>query len=106
MPDMAKDILVWLVIGLVLLTVFQSLSTRSTTTQEMSYSDFLKEVRADNVAKVSIDADRTTITGQRRDNSAFRTFAPHDNGLINDLVSTTCSSSRFRPSRATCCWRS
>ncbi|HQX24741.1 MAG TPA: ATP-dependent metallopeptidase FtsH/Yme1/Tma family protein, partial [Pseudomonadota bacterium] len=86
MPDMAKNILVWLVIGLVLLTVFQSLSTRSTTTQEMSYSDFLKEVRADNVAKVSIDADRTTITGQRRDNSAFRTFAPHDNGLINDLV--------------------
>ena len=44
MPDMAKNILVWLVIGLVLLTVFQSLSTRSTTTQEMSYSDFLKEV--------------------------------------------------------------
>ena len=59
MNDMAKNVLVWLVIGLVLLTVFQSLSTRSTTTQEMSYSDFLKEVRADNVAKVSIDASAT-----------------------------------------------
>jgi len=86
MPDMAKNILVWLVIGLVLLTVFQSLSTRTSAAQEMSYSDFLKEVRADNVAKVSIDADRTTITGVRRDNSAFRTFAPYDDELINDLV--------------------
>ncbi len=85
MSDMAKNVLVWLVIGLVLMTVFQSLSTRTPSAQELSYSEFLNEVRNDKVAKVMIQSDRTTIIGERGDGTSFRTNAPYDDDLINDL---------------------
>jgi cell division protease FtsH len=85
MSDMAKNVLVWLVIGLVLMTVFQSLSTRTPAAQELSYSDFLNEVRNDKVTKVMIQSDRTTIIGERADGTGFRTNAPYDDDLINDL---------------------
>jgi cell division protease FtsH len=86
MNDMAKNVLVWLVIGLVLMTVFQSLAPRGASQQEMIYSDFLSEVKAGNIASVVIAEDRTTITGKKRDNTEFRTNAPFDPQLINDLV--------------------
>jgi cell division protease FtsH len=66
MNDMAKNVLVWLVIGLVLMTVFQSLSQRTGGTPELTYSEFLREVRSDNVARVSIAEDRMSISGPTR----------------------------------------
>ena len=87
MNEMAKNVLVWLVIGLVLMTVFQSLSPRATSPQDLTYSQFLEQVRDGNVAKVTIAPDRTTITGTREgDSKEFRTYAPYDDGLIKDLI--------------------
>ncbi len=86
MNEMAKNVLVWLVIGLVLMTVFQSLSPRSASSQAMSYSAFLREVEQDNIQQVTMEADRTTVSGKKRDGTEFRTHAPFDNDLINDLI--------------------
>ncbi|MFN7553120.1 MAG: ATP-dependent metallopeptidase FtsH/Yme1/Tma family protein, partial [Pseudomonadota bacterium] len=86
MNDMAKNVLVWLVIGLVLMTVFQSLSQRAGITPELTYSEFLREVRSDNVARVTIAEDRMSISGEKRDGTAFRTNAPFDPKMIDDLV--------------------
>ena len=82
MSDMAKNILVWLVIGLVLMTVFQSLAPRGASPQEMDYSTFLEMVRDHQVAKVSISEDHTTIAGEKKDGSGFRTVAPYDPDLV------------------------
>ena len=79
MNDMMKNVLVWLVIGLVLMTVFHSLSQRAPSTATMPYSDFLDEVRADRIAKVTIIADDPRvrkISGQRKDGASFQTVAP------------------------------
>ena len=74
---MAKNILVWLVIGLVLMTVFQSLAPRGASPQEMDYSTFLEMVRDHQVAKVSISEDHTTIAGEKKDGSCgAKTDAP------------------------------
>ena len=86
MNDMAKNVLVWLVIGLVLMTVFQSLSPRTASSQPMSYSTFLSEVEQDNIQQVTMESDRTTVTGKKRDGTEFRTHAPYDADLINDLL--------------------
>jgi cell division protease FtsH len=86
MNDMAKNVLVWLVIGLVLMTVFQSLSQRTGGTPELTYSEFLSQVRADNIARVTIAEDRMSISGEKRDGVAFRTNAPFDPKMIDDLV--------------------
>jgi cell division protease FtsH len=82
---MAKNVLVWLVIGLVLMTVFQSLSQRSGGTPELTYSEFLKDVRADNVSRVTIAEDRMSISGEKKDGTAFRTSAPYDPELVGIL---------------------
>src|SRR5688572_32810899 len=82
MSDMAKNILVWLVIGLVLMTVFQSLAPRGASPTEMDYSTFLEMVRDDQISKVSISDDRTTIAGEKKDGSGFRTVAPYDPDLV------------------------
>jgi cell division protease FtsH len=86
MNDMAKNVLVWLVIGLVLMTVFQSLSQRTGGTPELTYSEFLSQVRADNIARVTIAEDRMSISGEKRDGTGFRTNAPFDPKMIDDLV--------------------
>ncbi len=85
MNDMVKNVLVWLVIGLVLMTVFQSLAPHSGAPSELTYSDFLKEVRSNSISKVVIDDDRTSVTGVRQDNTPFRTVAPYDPDLLRIL---------------------
>ncbi|PIV33096.1 MAG: ATP-dependent metalloprotease [Lysobacterales bacterium CG02_land_8_20_14_3_00_62_12] len=77
--------MVWLVILLVLLSVFHSLGGGVGASAELPYSNFLREVRNDNVAKVEISADGGSIVGERKDGGAFVTNAPLDLKLIDDL---------------------
>ena len=54
MNDMAKNLVLWLVIAAVLLTVFNNFSTESDS-RRLNYSDFVADVQSDRVAKVVID---------------------------------------------------
>jgi cell division protease FtsH len=85
MNDTVKNILVWLVIGLVLLAVFQALAPHTNAPKELTYSDFLREVRTGNVQSVMISEDHTNIVGERRDNTSIRTIAPYDPQLVGIL---------------------
>ena len=86
MPNMTKNILLWLVIAMVLMSVFDNFTTgQSGRTTEVDYSSFLAEVKQGNVAAVSIAGD--TITGETKDNQSFTVFAPYDPKLIDDLYS-------------------
>jgi len=82
---MVKNLLLWLVIAAVLLSVFNNFSIQ-TPTQEVGYSDFIAEVQQDQVRKVVIDG--LTISGERYDNSQFETVRPmvEDPKLIDDLI--------------------
>lgn len=86
MNDMAKNLVLWLVIAAVLLTVFNNFNSNSTTNQ-LSYSDFVAEVQADRVSKVVIDG--YTIVGQRTNGEMFETVRPalQDPKLVDDLLS-------------------
>jgi len=83
---MAKNLVLWLVIAAVLLTVFNNFNSNSTTNQ-LSYSDFVAEVQADRVSKVVIDG--YTIVGQRTNGEMFETVRPalQDPKLVDDLLS-------------------
>src|SRR3954463_2608161 len=52
---MLKNLVIWLVIGLVLMTVFNQFNTRQATVAPMEYSQFLEEVKAGRIAKVTIE---------------------------------------------------
>ncbi|WP_197085916.1 ATP-dependent zinc metalloprotease FtsH [Spongiibacter sp. IMCC21906] len=82
---MAKNLLLWLVIAAVLLTVFNNFSVQSPT-EQLNYSQFISEVQNERVSKVVIDG--LVISGQRKDNSQFETVRPNlaDPKLIDDLL--------------------
>ena len=85
MNDMAKNLLLWLVIAAVLLTVFNNFSVQSPT-EQLNYSQFITEVQNDRVRKVVIDG--LVISGERSDSSRFETVRPllDDPKLIDDLL--------------------
>ncbi len=85
MNDMAKNLVLWLIIAAVLLTVFQNFSPQ-TTEEKLTYSDFVSEVQADQVREVSIDG--LIISGERHDGSHFESVRPQliDDRLMDDLL--------------------
>ena len=86
MNDMVKNLLLWGVIALVLLTVFQSFNPRGNGTPDMSYSDFLGQVDNNNVAKVLIHNDHSTIEGTLRSGAPLKVNAPFDEKLVDRLL--------------------
>ncbi|SIR03891.1 membrane protease FtsH catalytic subunit [Marinobacterium stanieri] len=85
MNDMAKNLVLWLVIAAVLLTVFNNFSAEQESSN-LSYSDFVAEVQSGRVSKVTIDG--YTIVGQRSNGDSFQTVRPavQDPKLIDDLL--------------------
>ena len=55
MNNLIKNLVIWLVIGLVLMTVFNQFNTRQTTQAPMDYSQFYEEVKAGRIAEVVIE---------------------------------------------------
>ena len=82
---MAKNLLLWLVIAAVLLSVFQNFNMQQPT-EQLQYSEFIEEVQQGQVQKVVIDG--LTITGERLNNTRFETIRPmlEDPKLIDDLL--------------------
>lgn len=83
--DMAKNLLLWLVIAAVLLTVFNNFNVQPQA-EQLNYSQFIEEVKNDRVSNVMIDG--LTISGTRYDNSKFETIRPmlEDPKLVDDLI--------------------
>lgn len=84
MNDMAKNLILWMIIAGVLLTVFQNIS-QEPRKDNINYSEFIREVRAGRVQQVELAG--INITGTRRDNTRFRSVMPiiGDEQLLNDL---------------------
>jgi cell division protease FtsH len=90
MNEMAKNLLLWLIIAVVLLTVFQSFNPHGGSSSDLPYSSFVQSVESGNVASATISADNpATITGKLKDGSAFRTVAPvlgfSTNGVVKQM---------------------
>ena len=85
MNDMAKNLLLWLIIAAVLLSVFNNFNMQNPI-QNIRYSDFIEEVQQDQIRKVVVDG--LTITGERYDGSSFETIRPmvEDPKLMDDLL--------------------
>jgi len=83
--DLAKNIVLWVVIAVVLLTVFNSFGTGPRGVQDMAYSSFLERVDEGSVSDVIFEGDK--ITGTLRSGERFVTFNPESDNtaLIGDL---------------------
>ncbi|MBT8445354.1 MAG: ATP-dependent zinc metalloprotease FtsH, partial [Gammaproteobacteria bacterium] len=82
---MAKNIILWIVIAIVLLTVFQSFGTGGRTSEPLDYSTFLELVDNSQISEVNFEGD--TIKGRLVSGERFVTYSPEtDNtALIGEL---------------------
>ena len=86
MPNLTKNILLWLVIAMVLMSVFNNFTNpNGNSSNEIDYSAFLAEVRQGRVSAVEIDDE--IIRGVTHTGESFVTYAPNDPKLVDDLVS-------------------
>jgi len=84
---MAKNLILWLVIAVVLMSVFQSFNPGGSSDRQMSYSQFVSDVRTKAVREVQVDRTQGVITGIKGNGERFETVVPmHDEDLLNDLL--------------------
>jgi len=84
--NLAKNLLLWLVIAVVLMSVFNNFGSRTATVKPVEYSQFYANVKDSRVDKVTIEGRK--ITGQLRGGEGFVTYSPETDNrdMIADLL--------------------
>ena len=81
---MAKNIILWVVIAVVLISVFNNFGPPQVASQQLSYSEFIRDVKQGLVRDVTIDG--RSIKGTTQSGEKFITYSPGDPGLVGDLL--------------------
>lgn len=84
MNNMFKNLAIWLVIGLVLMTVFNQFNSRQVTQSSMEYSQFIDEVKQGHIAKVVIEG--RILKATTSDGKKLTSYAPPDLWMVSDLL--------------------
>jgi len=84
--DIAKNFILWVVIAIILMAVFNNFGSRQAPAHELEYSQFINDVRAGRVERVVIDGRK--IEGYLQNKERFTTYAPDDPGLMADLLNS------------------
>ena len=74
MSDLLKNVLLWVVIAVILMTVFNNLGGQRQATDTIAYSDFLQSVKSGQIDRVKFDG--IEITGTREGGQPFTTYSP------------------------------
>ena len=84
---MAKNLIMWVVIAVVLMAVFQNVTTGNSNEEQVDYTRFIQDVRQGQVREVDVDRNGI-VTGIKSNGDNFVTVIPggYDRDLINDLV--------------------
>jgi cell division protease FtsH len=83
---MAKNLILWLVIAVVLMSVFQSFSPDTSSARQQDYATFVKEVNQDQIREVRVNGRE--IRGIKSSGEQFTTYMPMtDLDILNDLIS-------------------
>jgi len=83
---MVKNLFLWLIIAIVLVSVFSNFGPRNSVAEKVPYSQFLKEVDQGMVNSVTIE-DNKIIKGMTKNNKRFITYMPmQDNALLGELL--------------------
>ncbi len=107
MNDMTKNIVLWVIIAVVLMTVFNSFNSPRSNMPELSYSKFVEEVKSNNVKDVTLtEMGRSTIiTGSTYSGARFESTAPHDIWLVSDLLKNNVEFKVKKPEEPSVLWQ-
>jgi cell division protease FtsH len=86
--DLAKQLLTWAIIAIVLVSIFNHYANVGTVTDSLTYSEFLTDVRNGQIAEVHVQSGTSgnSISGITVDGGEFKTFGPPDPKLVDDLI--------------------
>lgn len=87
MNDMFKNILLWVVIGITLMTAFQGFESNFNSANTVEYSTFIDDLKQNRLREVNFKSNDETITVAKVDGSEYQTVMPmYDRDLLNDLL--------------------
>ena len=86
MNDMVKNLILWAVIVVVLMSVFNNFTKNTQQTAQLSYSQFVDEIRSGQIREVTIESDNRTIQGVRINGEKFTAYNPNDDKLVDELL--------------------
>ena len=86
MNDMLKNMLVWIVIAVVIMSVFNNFVPQKESSINLSYSEFINQVKDNQIESVLIEADGKTISGTYKNGTTFLTYGLNDPKLVDDLL--------------------
>jgi len=82
--NIVKNIAIWLIVALVLMTVFNQFGPKGGSESQVVYSQFITDVKDGRIAKVTIDG--RVLRGVTNEGRKFNTYAPSDPWLVSDLL--------------------
>jgi cell division protease FtsH len=88
MSDLIKNLVIWTVIAVVILSLFSGINGRNNTSDEYNYSEFMQQVQTGQVEEVTI-AGRE-ISGTLKSGQSFITFSPEtdNSALVGELLNS------------------
>jgi cell division protease FtsH len=111
MNDLAKNLLLWVIVAVVLMVVFQAFGPRTglgAPASEVTYSQFMKDVKADRIKSVEYTDDTNLAVNalqfERKDGTKGTAFGPSDNWLVTDLLEHNVEITRKAPSSGPSFW--
>ena len=86
MGDLVKNLVIWTVIAVVIMSLFTGVGGRNTASQEFNYTDFMQQVQTGQVEEVTI-AGRE-IYGAFKSGETFKTYSPEtdNSALVGELI--------------------
>ena len=82
--NLFRNVAIWVVIGLVLMTVFNQFNNKQATQNAIEYSQFIEEVKDGKISKVVMEGRNLKAT--TADGKKITSYAPPDLWLVSDLL--------------------
>ena len=88
MSDIIKNLVIWTVIAVVIMSLFSGISGRNNAADEYNYSEFMQQVQTGQVEEVTISG--IEITGTLKSGQSFITYSPEtdNSALVGELLNS------------------
>ncbi|URJ24021.1 ATP-dependent zinc metalloprotease FtsH [Blochmannia endosymbiont of Camponotus sp.] len=86
MSDMAKNLGIWLVIAVVLMSLFQNFGPSDSSSRKLDYSTFMHDLNQDQVKETRINGREIVVI--KKDNNRYTTYIPVNDPKLLDILLT------------------
>lgn len=83
---MAKNLVLWLVIAVVLISLFQSFGPSDSSNRKVDYSTFMSELNQDQIKEARINGREIVVI--KKDNNRYTTYIPVNDPKLLDILLT------------------